>query len=189
MSSFARREAVAYSGMKRFISLLIILIGVCAVQAQKVKVASDPAVNLSKYKSYAWAEGVSTANPIINQLIIESIDQTMAAKGLTKVSSDPDITLAVIAAINSDLHISNPDFGRSAASATSTGMPMSQQRAAISKGTLVVDIADAKTKATVWRGSATSTLKENPTGNFVQDAKTAEKGIKKAVEKMFKKFP
>jgi uncharacterized protein DUF4136 len=175
--------------MKKYISLLIILIGAAAIQAQKVNVASDPAANLAKYKTYGWVEGVSTSNPIINQMIIETIDQQMAAKGLKRVSTDPEITLAVIVAITSDLHISNPDFGRSAASATATGMPTTQTRAAISKGTLVVDIADAKTKSTVWRGSATQTLKENPTGNFVQDAKTAEKGIKKAVEKMFKKFP
>jgi hypothetical protein len=175
--------------MKAFVGLIIILLGAAAIQAQKVKVASDPAVDFTKYKKYSWAEGVSTSNPIINQTIIETIDQQMAAKGLTRVTSDPDLTLAIIVAINSDLHVSNPDFGRSAASATATGMPVSQQRTAISKGTLVVDMADAKTKATVWRGSATQTLKENPTGNFVQDAKVAEKGIKKAVEKMFKKFP
>lgn len=175
--------------MKAFVGLVIILLGAAAIHGQKVKVASDPAVDFSKYKKYAWAEGVSTSNPIINQTIIETIDQQMAAKGLTRVTSDPDITLAIIVAINSDLHVSNPDFGRSAASATATGMPVSQQRTAISKGTLVVDMADARTKATVWRGSATQTLKENPTGNFVQDAKVAEKGIKKAVEKMFKKFP
>ena len=175
--------------MKKLVSLIIILLAAAAIPGQKVKVAADPAVNLSKYKKYAWVEGVTTANPIINQTIIETIDQTLMAKGLTRVTSEPDLTLAIIVAINSDLNISYPDFGRSAAGATATGMPMTPQRSAISKGTLVVDMADAKTKTTVWRGTATQTLKENPTGNFVQDAKVAEKGIKKAVEKMFKKFP
>jgi len=54
---------------------------------------------------------------------------------------------------------------------------------------LVLDIADAATKSTVWRGSATQTLDHGPTGDPMKDAKTVEKPIKKAVEKMFKQYP
>jgi hypothetical protein len=54
---------------------------------------------------------------------------------------------------------------------------------------MVVDLLDAQTKSSVWRGTAMDTLSHNPTGNIAKDAKNAQKHIQKAVEKMFKKFP
>jgi hypothetical protein len=47
--------------------------------------------------------------------------------------------------------------------------------------TLVVDIWDARTKQLLWRATATDTVSENPEKN--------EKKLKKAMEKMFKKYP
>ena len=175
--------------MKKFFSLLVIAVSLGAGYAQKVKVAADPDFDLSKYKNYAWAKGNATPNPIISGLIVETIDQALTAKGLTRVTDDADLTLVAWTAVNSDLHISQPAFGRSVGSATSSGIPGSVHSAAISKGTLVVDIADARTKATVWRGTATQTLKESPSGNLAKDAERAEKSIRNAVNKMFKKFP
>jgi len=61
--------------------------------------------------------------------------------------------------------------------------------AVINGGTLVVNMSDTKTKNEVWRGTASDTMKHGPTGDKIKDAKTAEKPIKKAVEKMFKQFP
>jgi len=59
----------------------------------------------------------------------------------------------------------------------------------VTKGTLIINISDAKSKNAVWRGTATHTLEQGPTGDRIRDAKTVEKPIRKAVEKMFKKFP
>jgi hypothetical protein len=175
--------------MRKLVSLLIILLGAVAIQAQKVKVFADPSVDLMKFKTYSWARGVAAPNPLVNQLIIDAIDQALAAKGLTRVSEGADITVVVWAALNSDLHILNPTFGRSAGSATATGIPLRTQGAAVSKGTLVVDISDARSKAMVWRATSTQTLAQDPSGDMARDAKAAEKPIRKAVEKMFKKYP
>ena len=48
-------------------------------------------------------------------------------------------------------------------------------------GTLVVDLFDRKTKALLWRGSASNTLSNNSTKNI--------KDLDKRVEKLFKGFP
>jgi flagellar basal body P-ring protein FlgI len=176
--------------MKRLFTLLILIAGVgTTASAQKVKVGADPSVDFSKYKTYAWSEGMVAANPMINQLILQTIDEALTAKGLTRVSKDPDVTLAAFAALNSNLHISYPTWGRSVSSATASGVASSEQNVAVSKGSLVVDIADARTKTTVWRGSATQTLSEPPTGISAKDAKNVENHIRKAVDKMFKQFP
>lgn len=175
--------------MNKFLALLILIVAAGGASAQKVKVGADPNADFSKYKTYAWSEGMVAANPLVNQLILQTVDEALAAKGLTRVSKDPDVTLAAFAALNSDLHISYPTWGRSASSATATGISMGAQSVALSKGALVVDIADAHTKETVWRGTATQTLTEEPTGISAKDAKNVESHIRKAVDKMFKQFP
>lgn len=175
--------------MKRICALLILLAAAVSVSAQKVKVGADPSADFSKYKTYAWSDGMVAVNPIINQLILQTVDDALASKGLTRVSSDPDITLAALVAANSNLHISYPTWGRSTTSATATGIYVGAQNVAVSKGSLVIDIADAKTKATVWRGTATHTMSEQPSGNPAKDAKNAEGTIRKAVDKMFKQYP
>ncbi len=48
------------------------------------------------------------------------------------------------------------------------------------KGTLIIDIWDAKSEKLVWRGSATATVKENP--------EKAAKQIDNVVNKMVKKW-
>lgn len=175
--------------LKKSLILLVLVASLGVAHAQNVKVAADPNVDLSKYKKYAWAAGAAAANPLINQLIVEAIDQALTAKGLVRVADDPDITLVVWTAVNSDLHVFQPTWSGSVGSSTSSGIPASVHTAAISKGTLVVDMADARTKTTVWRGTATQTLKDPPSGNLAKDAERAEKTIRKAVDKIFKKFP
>jgi hypothetical protein len=71
----------------------------------------------------------------------------------------------------------------------STGVAVGAQSWPVTKGTLVIDISDTKTKNGVWRATASDTLSHGPSGNKAEDAKNASKPIKKAVEKMFKKFP
>ena len=175
--------------MNKLIIFLLIVISAVAANAQRVKVGADPNVDLSKYKTYAWDNGVPASNPIINQMIIEAINQAMEAKGLTRVNANPDITVVLLVASDSGLHIANPSWSNAMGSAASTGIAAGTQSWTISKGTILVDIADAGTKSTVWRGSASSTLPHGPTGDQAKDARDADKPIKKAVEKMFKQYP
>ncbi len=175
--------------MKSICAVLILMAAAASASPQKVKVGADPSADFSKYKTYAWSEGMVASNPIINQLILQTVDEALAEKGLKRVSRDPDVTLAAFAALNSNLHISYPTWGRSTTSATATGISIGEQKVAVAKGSLVVDIADARTKATIWRGSATHTLSEAPTGIAANDAKNVESHIRKAVDKMFKQFP
>lgn len=168
------------------ILILIALLAV-TVNAQKVKVSSDPACDFSKYKTYAWDEG-TLANPLVKQFIVVAVDKEMSAKGLRKVESDPDLLLTTLTATQSDLTMTNPSWTPTLNS-IATGIPASSQSWPVTKGTLVIDISDAKTKNGVWRGTASHTLENGPTGDRVRDAKQVEKPISKAVQKMFKKFP
>jgi uncharacterized protein DUF4136 len=174
--------------MKGIIVSLLIIIGATLANGQKIQVGSDRSVNLEKYKTYGWAEGASLHNPLINEIIVSAVDRAMVAKGITKVQTDPDLTIVVWAATESDLHITYPSWSP-ALNSISTGIAVGSQTWPVTKGTLVVDLLDARTKNSVWRGTATDTLEHGPTGNLAKDAKSVEKKINKAVVKMFKKFP
>lgn len=169
-------------------TILLILAGAVSVHAQKVKVGADPAVDVSKYKTYAWSTGTTGTNAIINQQIVTAVDAQLAAKGLKKVDTDPELTISALVWTEADMHISNPSWHPSL-NPISTGVYVGATSWPVTKGTLVVNISDTKTKNEVWRGTATDTLKQGPSGSKVEDAKTVEKPIRKAVEKMFKQFP
>ena len=167
--------------------ILLILLGTVSVSAQKVSVGADPVVDLTRYKTYGWSNVAST-NPIANQIVVSSVDSQLAAKGLKKVDTDPELTVVVFGSSVSDIHVSNPSWAPSLNS-IATGVAVGSQSWLVTKGTLVVDILDTKTKNSVWRGTATDTLDRGPTGDKAKDAKTVEKPIRNAVKKMFKQFP
>jgi hypothetical protein len=59
----------------------------------------------------------------------------------------------------------------------------------ITTGTLLLDLVDGKKDISVFRGVAKETLNRSATADQAADARSVEKLIKKAVSKMFKKYP
>src|SRR6185436_15756236 len=175
--------------MKRLIALVITLVAVATVPAQKVKVGADPNADLAKYKTYQWDKPLPPGNPIIQQAIINSINQAMTAKGLTEVADGADVTVVYFAAVNVDVQIGYPSWSNAMGSGDPSGIAVGAQSWPVHKGTLVVDLIDGKTKNSVWRASAMQLLKDGPTGNAAKDAKRVEEPIKKSIDKMFKQFP
>ena len=167
--------------------ILLILLGTASVRAQKVSVGADPGVDVTKYKTYAWSN-VTSANPLAHQTVVSAVDTELAAKGLRRVETNPELTVVVFGSSVSDIHVSNPSWSPSLNS-IATGVAVGSQSWLVTKGTLVVDLLDAKTNNSVWRGQATDTLDRGPTGDKAKDAKTIEKPIRNAVKKMFKQFP
>lgn len=168
--------------------VLVMVAGALSVSAQKVTVGAHPAADLTKYKTYSWSKGTTGANPVVQQIIVNAVDQQLAAKGLKKVEADPDLLLSAFVWTESELYQTNESWAP-VFNSLSTGVVAGPQSWPVTKGTLVVEISDAKNNDGLWRGTATDTMKHGPSGDKLKDAKTAEKPIKKAVEKMFKKYP
>ena len=175
--------------MKKLLILLLIVVGAGSASAQKVKVWADPSVDLSKYKTYGWDTGMGMGNPFILATTMDTVDQALAAKGLRKVETGPELTISISTITDSDLYVAHPGPANNVASGLPTGTAAGTQRWPITKGTLVVGITDAQTKNSIWRATATHTLESGPSGNPVADTKVVEKPMRKAVEKMFKRFP
>jgi Domain of unknown function (DUF4136) len=175
--------------MKKLITVIVLmLLSALSVCAQKVSVGADPGVDVTRYKTYGWSKDMASTNPIVVEMVRSAVDTQLAAKGLKKIDSDPELTVVVFGSTDSDIHVSNPSWSPSLNS-IATGVAVGSQSWLVTKGTLVVDMLDTKTKNSVWRGQATQTLDRGPTGDRAKDAKTVEKPIKNAVKKMFKQFP
>ena len=176
--------------MKSLIIILLILLGGVTVNAQKVTVSANPNEDLTRCKTYTWAEGTVLTNATIKQLIIDTVDLELSRKGLKKVENEAEADLVVVAwaSTESDLQTTNQRW-EPVLNTIARGIPAGTQTWAVTKGTLVIDLLDAKTQNGLWRGTATAVLEHGPTADPTHNAKTAEKPIKKAVTKMFKKFP
>ncbi len=163
-----------------------VLLFVSSVSAQKVEVTFDRSSDFSKFKTYTWDKALITLP--VGPIIMQSVDNVMTAKGFKKVETDADLLITALAATESDLMTTTPSVVPGLNPITN-GIPTTSQKLPVTRGTLVIEILDNKAKGSVWRGTASKTLDNGPTGNRGRDAKNVEKPINKAVEKMFKKFP
>jgi hypothetical protein len=176
----------------RVIVVLFLLLTAGKSFAQKVTVDFDKDVDFSKYKTYAFTEGTPTPVTLTNQRIEKAIEAQLAAKGLTRVESNADLTVVFHCAITERTQLSTrsldgwdwgPGWGwgrgwRRWGGGGGTSITQVEQ---IPVGTLIVDIGDSSTKRYIWRGTATKTISSKSDKNA--------KVIDHVMKKMFEKFP
>jgi hypothetical protein len=160
------------------VSFCFLLIIAGSALAQKVNVDYDKSTDFSKYKTYAWATGTPTDNPMVHQRIVAGIDGQLAAKGLRKVESNPDIVVVYHAATDTQVSVST--WGGGPLGGWRAGMGSATVNK-IPVGQLVVDIGDVSAKKFVWRGTASGTASSKQEKN--------EKALNTALAKMFQNFP
>lgn len=175
--------------MRHLFLLLMILVLATPAVAQKITVEFDKSVDFTRFKTYSWDRGIPARNALINSMIVDGIEQRMAATGLTKVEQEGDLRLSMAVAVEFDLQVPHGGWGNTGSS-LQTGIPSNAALAwDVRKGTLVLDMADATSKHLVWHGRASDTLRDEPTSDMNKDARRVEKQVKKAVEKLMKRFP
>jgi Domain of unknown function (DUF4136) len=154
---------------------------VCAATptaAQSVTYDYDRAATFSNYKRYAWTRctELTEAN---HERVVQAIDAGLAAKGLGRVdaAASPDVLVAYHANFEID---GSPDWGPLVSGGSAWGVA-SVQRFLVA--TLVIDISDARTGATVWHSLFSTDIKSTASPD------SRGKTIAKAMEKMLKKYP
>ena len=174
--------------MKRIIPVAIVLcLSAVAAAAQKVQVDVDSTVNFSAFKTFGWDKGMVARNPLISSLIITTVESELTKRGLTK-ADNPDLKVAVAAAAGADIQAVGPTWNNAQYQVWG-GYTNPAALMNVVTGTLLVDLVDTKKDMSVFRGVARQTLNRSSSGNEAADAKSVEKPIKKAVTKMFEKYP
>ena len=151
--------------------------------AQSVSFDYDRAANFSGYKTYAWTRGTELTDELNHARVVRAIDGRLAAAGLMQVEpgADPDVLVAYHASFDTNLRIDAFSTGWGPFGFGSrSGSAWVEE---ILVGTLVVDIADARRHALVWRGTATSDI------HTTDKPEKRDRNIARATEKMFKNYP
>jgi hypothetical protein len=187
-----------YGNVLRALLLCFVLLP-AAVFAQKVNVDYDREADFTKYKTFAYQVCHRAENPLVDKRIVTELKSRVANEGLSLAETNPDVNVTYHSSTSEEFAIDTTTwgygfgtgwywghdgggyFGRggylgSAGPATTTTTVRRYTR-----GTLVIDIWDARTNELLWRGTATDIVSDNPEKN--------EKKLNKAMEKLFKKYP
>jgi len=163
------------------------LIGLTAF-AQDVKVDFDKAADFTALKTFSVKLGTSWNNPLSEQRVMTEFETALTEKGWKKVDANPDALVVVHGATQTKRSLntfySGGGYGGYGYRGWGGGMGMGTATTTESEylvGTLVVDIFNAKTKALVFRGTASDELSDKVEKN--------QKKLGKASDKMFKDFP
>lgn len=150
----------------------------CSALAQKVTVDWDHNVhNFTSFHTYQWVKPArQSANPLMDQRIVEAVDAQLTAKGMRQVDSHPDVLVTYRTGVQRQQSATVMGTGPRRFGGMGTIVPNVSNA-----GTLVVDISDGTSRQLLWRGSAADTLSDKPEKNSQK--------IKKAVTNMFKKYP
>ena len=173
----------------------LILMSVATVRAQDVAVDFDRRVDFSKFRTYSWTSGIPAKNFLIDRQIRADIEEQLAAKGLRRVEEGGDLIALYLVAMDTDLQFSTSSWVTTGdwMRPITTGMSVKSQMWDVQVGTLVVCFSDAN-KNLLWRGTAKTRLsdkstKQNVMEAMTEDARKAEKKIKRAVAKMLRQYP
>ena len=152
--------------------------------AQKTNIDWDRQENFSQFHTYAWEQSPHPAHGLWHQRIIDAVDQQLQAKGLQKVDSNPDLWVTYSKSIHDQKTLVGTGYTFGPAWYWGpwgyNGAPT--YNSYVTKwATLVVELADAKNKQVLWRGSATDTVTDNSDKNI--------KKLDKAVDKLFRQYP
>jgi hypothetical protein len=146
-------------------------------------------VDFSTYSTYAWMSREGSADtqlPEHLRLRLQRVsEEVLADKGFepAPVLPQAELLLTYYLGLNSELRIDHVPFGPSTPwgygywGGFNYGYTAARR---YTKGTLVLDVVDARTHKLVWTGTLETTVQSaNPPGNRVE----------KAVKKLLKNFP
>ena len=160
--------------------------------AQKVSYDYEKSANFGAFKTYAHQDGTKVGQPLIDDRIIAAIDTELAAKGLTKTESNPDVVVVYHIAFDKEKDISTYSsgygggygpYGYGWGGAGWAGGTTHTQVRDILMGTLVIDIADAKKGQIAWRGMGVKEVQTQA------KPEKRDKSINNAVKKILKNYP
>jgi len=159
--------------------------------AQKPQIQWDKDYDFSKVKTFMWqppsAPSLEDENPFMHKFIAQSIETELQNVGFMETTENPDVYVTYHGSINTEVSYRSSSFGFSVGSygmgpwggvsGISAGPTSTTTREVQTKrGTLIVDIVDAKEKQLVWRGTSSGILisdsqekTEKAVGNAIKD--------------------
>jgi hypothetical protein len=154
--------------------------------AQSVTYDYDRTTNFARLRTYAWVRGTGVDDELNHKRIVSAVDGQLAARGLREVppGAGPDVLVSYHATFDTDLVVTGQSSGAAWVGPRFGAIRTGSVRAhEVVIGTLAVNLMDAQTRTTVWRGTATKDVspKASP--------EKRDRNIENAVARIFRHYP
>ena len=178
-----------------FTSVAALLAMTASALAQNVAYDFDRSMDFQRFGTYAWVKGPAVADPVNDERIVNAVSRELASKGFQSVLAQhpgPDLLVAYHTSLDRNVKVKgllkgwgpyqfrNPTGEREPGGAAAGGTITTDL---ILRGTLIVDIIDARTNAIIWRGTATKEIDAR------NDPSKLSEYIDGACDRLFKNFP
>ena len=158
-------------------TLLLLLVSTTSRGGIDVASRTDPAVDFSAYRSFAWTDGRPAENPEAERLIGSAVERELTSRGVRRVEDEAELLVATYTLI--DRH-SLDELDDEDAWEFWTGVTEMRARS-VGGGTVVVDLIDPRTRRVVWRGLAAGTV--------ASDARKTVRRLDKALARLLERLP
>lgn len=154
------------------------------VQAQRTSYDFDSTVLFSNFRTYAWTTGTPAGDPFFDRRVETAIDSQLAAKGLTKSDTNPDLYVRYHVGLGMQRSVNGWVDGAGGLYGWRSGSGSVDLRVnELPMGALVIDVIDNAKQQLVWRGVGTKEL------DLGEKPEKRDAAIAKAVEKILKNYP
>jgi hypothetical protein len=189
--------------MKRGIQVCVVLLAFLALagcSAIEAKSQAKPGLSFSGYRTFSWLPGTGESGdgrirqaPYLDPQIRAEVEGRLDGAGLTKVmegEGDLEVGYQLLlldeySTVTIDESIGYDAWWIESSSFAATPMNPVTQTVLYERGTLAVDLVDARRNEVVWRGSASARIyEEDPKG----EGHSAQR-VRRAVGRMFRGFP
>lgn len=163
------------------------LLGACA----SINAGADfePGVRLDQYRTFDWGLGDTLPvgdprldnNPFFDSRVRAAVELELAAKGMRRSTSSPDLLIHYHASIRQRVDVVRADEVRG------YSFPRTRDTERVlefEEGTLILDVAEAKGKRILWRGWA-----QTDVGGLIDDPRALEKRVSESIRMMMQRFP
>jgi hypothetical protein len=138
----------------RLFALLLLLAGPVA---PTIKINVDKDADFSVYKTWDWVPALDAtanpANPANHVRIMRAVERELEARGLQRSMENPDLRVSYLAKI--EKKIRGQGYQTDSPWSATPDLRTVVDFRRVEEGTLIVELIDAETKLTVWRGVAT----------------------------------
>jgi hypothetical protein len=149
----------------------------------------EPGVRLEQYRTFDWGGGDSIPvgdprldnNPFFDSRVRAAVELELAARGLARATTSPDLLVHYHASVRQRVDVIRADEGRGYSSPRDGSSDMVLE---YEEGTLIIDVAEPKAKAILWRGWSLTDV-----GGLIDNPREMEKRIRESVRLMMQKFP
>jgi hypothetical protein len=177
--------------MKHTVPALIVLLALAAspAAAQKVYVDYDSYADFSQYKTFAWVDTNTTSlkmdYPEVDSMIKNNIEYYLVKGGMSEDLESPDVYVTYHGTTSTQTQFMTSTYGYAYGAGWMWGgywgprVVSGSMNTEFRKGTMMIDIWDAKKKEALFRGTIVKIHADDP----MKAIKNIDDGIDKIVKK------